>query len=70
MEMSPATLWRSRQELYDDEQATFSLGSSRGINNQYQVYAIIDETSEEFDNNNNPICWNYALEAIIKMLLL
>jgi hypothetical protein len=47
--------WRSGVELYDDEQTIFSSGSSRSFGNQYQVYAIIDETSEELDDNNNPI---------------
>jgi hypothetical protein len=47
--------WKSGLELYDDEQTIFSLGSSEGIHNQYQVYAIIGDSSEEFDDNNNPI---------------
>jgi hypothetical protein len=47
--------WRSGVELYDDEQTIFSSDSNRGVNNQYQVYAIIDDTSVELDNNNNPI---------------
>jgi hypothetical protein len=47
--------WRLGVELYDDEQTIFSSGSSRSFHNQYQVYAIIDETSEELDDNNNPI---------------
>jgi hypothetical protein len=47
--------WRSGLELYGDEQKIFSYGSNRGISNKYQVYAIIDNTLEEFDNNNNPI---------------
>jgi hypothetical protein len=47
--------WRSGLELYDDKQTIFSSGSSHGINNQYQVYAIIDDTSQELDDNNNPI---------------
>jgi hypothetical protein len=47
--------WRSGLELYDDEQTIFSSGSSHGVNNQYEVYAIIDDTSEELDDNNNPI---------------
>jgi hypothetical protein len=42
-------------ELYNDEQTIFSLGSSGDIHGQYQVYAIIDDTSEELDANNNPI---------------
>jgi hypothetical protein len=47
--------WRSGLELYDDEQTIFSLSSSGDVHSQYQVYAIIDDTSEEFDANNNPI---------------
>jgi hypothetical protein len=39
--------WRSGLKLYDDEQIIFSLGSSRDVNSQYQVYVIIDETSKE-----------------------
>jgi hypothetical protein len=47
--------WRSGLELYDDEQTIFSLGSSHGVSNKYQVYAIIDDTSEELNIKNNPI---------------
>jgi hypothetical protein len=47
--------WRLGIELYDDEQTIFSSSSSGDVHSQYQVYAIIDETSEEFDANNNPI---------------
>jgi hypothetical protein len=46
--------WKSGLELYDDEQSIFSSGSNRDIHSQ-QVYAIIDDTSEEFNGNNNPI---------------
>jgi hypothetical protein len=45
----------SRLELYDDEQTILSSDANRCISNQHQVYVIIDETSEEFDDNNNPI---------------
>jgi hypothetical protein len=47
--------WRSGLELYNDEQTILSSGSSGDVHSQYQVYAIIDDTSEEFDANNNPI---------------
>jgi hypothetical protein len=47
--------WKSGLELYNDEQTIFSSDSSSDIQNQYQVYAITDETSEEPDANNNPI---------------
>jgi hypothetical protein len=33
--------WRSGLQLYDDEQTIFSSGSSHGVNNQHQMYAII-----------------------------
>jgi hypothetical protein len=47
--------WKSGLELYHDEQTIFSSGSNRDVHSQYQVYAIIDDTLEEFDGNNNPI---------------
>jgi hypothetical protein len=47
--------WKSGLELHDDEHKIFSPGSSGDVHSQYQVYAIIDDTSEEFDANNNPI---------------
>jgi hypothetical protein len=47
--------WKSGLELYDDEQTTFSSGSNRDVHSQYQVYAIIGDSSKEFDGNNNPI---------------
>jgi hypothetical protein len=46
---------KSGLELYNDKQTIFSLGSSGDIYSQYQVYAIIDKTSKEYDANNNPI---------------
>jgi hypothetical protein len=42
-------------ELYNDEQTIFSSGSNSDVHNQYQVYVIIDETTEELNANNNPI---------------
>jgi hypothetical protein len=47
--------WKSGHEIYDAEQTIFSSGSNGGVNSQYQVYAIIDDSSEELDGNNNPI---------------
>jgi hypothetical protein len=47
--------WESGLDLYSDEQTIFSSSSSSGVHNQYQVYAIIDETLEELNDNNNPI---------------
>jgi hypothetical protein len=47
--------WKSRLEIYDNEKGIFCLGSNGDVHSQYQVYAIIDDTSEELDGNNNPI---------------
>jgi hypothetical protein len=44
---------RSGLELYDDEQTIFSSGSSRGASNRHQVCIIINDTSKEFDTENN-----------------
>jgi hypothetical protein len=46
--------WKIGLELYDDDQAFFS-SSSSSVNHQYQVFAIIGENSEEFDDNDNPV---------------
>jgi hypothetical protein len=43
-------MWKTGLEL----QSIFSSSSSK-INHQYQVFAIIGDNSEEFDDNNNPI---------------
>jgi delta 1-pyrroline-5-carboxylate dehydrogenase len=48
-------IWKSGLELHSEEQTTLSSGSNSDANNQYQVYAIIDDTLEEVDANNNPI---------------
>jgi hypothetical protein len=50
----PTDTWKARLELYEDDQTIFSSSSSK-INHQYQVFTIIGDNSEEFDNNNNPI---------------
>jgi hypothetical protein len=46
--------WKTRLELYEDDQTIFSSSNSR-INHQYQVFAITGDNSEEFDDNNNPV---------------
>jgi hypothetical protein len=46
--------WKTGLELHEDDQTIFSSSSSK-INHQYQVFAIIGDNSEEFDENNNPI---------------
>jgi hypothetical protein len=47
--------WKSGLELYDDGQTILPTGSIEGVHSQYQVYAIIGDSLEEFDDNNNPI---------------
>jgi hypothetical protein len=47
--------WMSGLALHDDKQTIFSLGANHNIRNQHQMYAIINDTSEELDNDNNPI---------------
>jgi hypothetical protein len=46
--------WKPGLELHEDDQTIFSSSSSK-INHQYQVFAIIGDNLEEFDDNNNPI---------------
>jgi hypothetical protein len=46
--------WKTGLELHEDDQTIFSSSSSK-INYQYQVFTIIGDNSEEFDENNNPI---------------
>jgi hypothetical protein len=43
--------WKTGLELHDDDQTIFSSFSSK-INHQHQVFAIIGDNSEEFDDNN------------------
>jgi hypothetical protein len=45
-------IWKTGLELYDDDQTFFS-SSSSSVNHQYQVFAIIGDNSEEFDDNDN-----------------
>jgi hypothetical protein len=44
--------WKTGFELHEDNQTTLSSCSSK-FDNQYQVLAIVEDNSEEFDNNNN-----------------
>jgi hypothetical protein len=46
--------WKTGLELHEDDQTIFSSFSSK-INHQHQVFAIIGDNSEEFDDNNNPV---------------
>jgi hypothetical protein len=47
--------WKSHLELYDDEQKILTSGYSHSTSNRHQVCIIINDTSEEFDNENNPV---------------
>jgi hypothetical protein len=47
--------WMSGLELYDDEPRIFSLEPSSNISDHHQVYTILEETSEEFVADNNPV---------------
>jgi hypothetical protein len=42
-------------ELYDDEPTIFFSEPNHNNSNHHQVYAILKETSEELDANNNPV---------------
>jgi hypothetical protein len=46
--------WKIGLELHEDNQTTLSSCSSK-FDNQYQVLAIIEDNSEELDDNNNPV---------------
>jgi hypothetical protein len=46
--------WKTGSELHEDDETIFSSFSSK-IYHQYQVFAIIGDNSEEFDDNNNPV---------------
>jgi hypothetical protein len=42
-------------KLHSDGQTKFHSDASQSTNNQHQVYVIINDTSEEVDNENNPV---------------
>jgi hypothetical protein len=46
--------WMSGLELYDDEPTIFSSEPNHNYINHYQVYAILKETPEELDPDDNP----------------
>jgi hypothetical protein len=49
-----ADTWKTGLELHEDENSIFSSFDSK-FDNQYQVLTIIEDNSEEFDENNNPV---------------
>jgi hypothetical protein len=46
--------WKSGLELSEDDDSIFSSFNSK-IGKQCQVLAIVEDNSEEFDENNNPV---------------
>jgi hypothetical protein len=44
--------WKTGLELHEDDSSIFSSFNSK-LDNQYQVFAIIGDNSEELDENNN-----------------
>jgi hypothetical protein len=46
--------WKTGLELHEDENSIFSCFDSK-FDNRYQVLAITENNSEEFDENNNPV---------------
>jgi hypothetical protein len=46
--------WKTGLELHEDENSIFSSFYSK-FDNRYQVFAITEDKSEEFDENNNPV---------------
>jgi hypothetical protein len=49
-----ADTWKIGLELHEDENLIFSSFDSK-FDNRYQVLAITEDNSEEFDENNNPV---------------
>jgi hypothetical protein len=47
--------WRTGLKLHNDEHIISSSVSSHYASNRHQVYAIINDISKEFDEDNNPI---------------
>jgi hypothetical protein len=48
-------VWTLGLELHDDEPTIFSSEPNYDISTSHQVYAIIKETSEELDDDGNPM---------------
>jgi hypothetical protein len=55
-------MWRSGLKSHDDEQVKLHLDLSQCISNRHQVYVIINDTSEEVDDENNPVINPHNLE--------
>jgi hypothetical protein len=46
--------WKIGLELHEDENSIFSSLDSK-FDNRYQIFAITEDNSEEFDESNNPV---------------
>jgi hypothetical protein len=46
--------WETGLELSEDDNSIFSSHNSK-LDNRYQILAITEDNSEEFDDNNNPV---------------
>jgi hypothetical protein len=46
--------WKTGLELHEDENSIFSSFDSK-FDNRYQVLAITEDNSEEFNKNKNPV---------------
>jgi hypothetical protein len=46
--------WKTGLELSKDDNSIFSSHSSK-LDNRYQILAIVEDNSEELDDNNNPV---------------
>jgi hypothetical protein len=46
--------WKTGLELHEDDSSIFSSFNSKP-DNRYQVLTIVEDNSEEFDENNNPV---------------
>jgi hypothetical protein len=46
--------WKTGLELSEDDNSIFSSFNSK-LDNRYQVLTIVEDNSEEFDKNNNPV---------------
>jgi hypothetical protein len=52
---TPEDEWVLVLELYNDELTIFSSEPNHNNSNRHQVYAILEETPEELDTDNNPV---------------
>jgi hypothetical protein len=46
--------WRSGLKLYKEEEAKYDLEAIQCTKNKHQICVVINDTSKEIDNENNP----------------